>query len=265
MDSQPLLAAENGGIGTLIFNRPEKKNALSPEMLVHMHAVLTKWADEQSVRCVVISGGEGGSFCSGFDISAIPTHITPEMKKLLQEHNPLELALGAVRSFPFPTIAQLNGHCFGAGLHLSICCDIRVAAGDILLGMPPARLGLVYHAQGLADFVDTVGMAATRELFLTGRTLSARQAQEIGLVHHLAPRTELEAFTGNLARETAACAPLSLKGMKKILNMLQSRSRLGSQDLAEAQQLQAEAFASGDFKEGQMAFLSKRKPVFKGR
>ncbi len=265
MAEDVLLESVQGYVGTLTLNRPERRNALTPEMLVKIHTTLETWAKEDTVRCVVISGGDGKAFCSGFDITGIPTDVSPEMEKLIKEHNPLELAFSSLKNFPYPTIAMWNGYCYGAGLNLSVCCDIRIAADDVKVGMPPAKLGLVYHIEGLMQFVEAVGMAATRKLFLTARTFSAHEAFDMGLVSHLAPREDLLTFTYGLADETSTNAPLSLKGIKRILNMLESAAVLSDKDRAEAEQLQAQAFASEDLKEGQTAFLEKRAPVFKGR
>ena len=265
MNQERLLTSINDHVGTITFNRPDRGNSLSPEMLIHIYQILTRWAEEEAVRCVVISGGQGKAFCSGFDITAIPTQVEPAMEQLIRDHNPLELAFKSIKTFPYPTIAMWNGYCFGAGLNLSMVCDIRIAAEGVKVGMPPARLGLVYHAEGLVEFVQAIGMAATREIFFTARTYSASQAKEIGLVNHVVPKETLVEFTNAMAREIAANAPLSLKNTKTILAMIDENWMIPPDKKAEAERLQAQGFASEDLKEGQMAFLEKRKPVFKGR
>ncbi|MEW5735282.1 MAG: enoyl-CoA hydratase-related protein [Thermodesulfobacteriota bacterium] len=265
MAEQAILSEVKGHVGTITFNRPERRNALSPDMLIGLHLILEKWAEGTEVRCVVVTGGTGKAFCSGYDISAIPTEMSPEMEKVIREHNPLELAFTSMKNFPYPTIAMWNGYCFGAGLNLSMVCDIRTASDTVKLGMPPAKLGLVYHPDGLIEFVQAAGFAATRELFFSGRTISAKLAKEMGLVNHVLPAEELAAFTYELAEEIAGNAPISLKNTKKILNMLEKSFLLSDADRKQAEVLQAEGFASEDLKEGQMAFLEKRKPVFKGR
>lgn len=265
MNQDHLLTSINDNVGTITFNRPDRGNALSPEMLIRIHQILTRWADEGPVRCVVISGGQEKAFCSGFDISAIPTQVEPEMEQLIREHNPLELAFKSIKHFPYPTIAMWNGYCFGAGLNLSMVCDIRIAADTVKVGMPPARLGLVYHPEGLVEFVQAIGMAATREIFFTARTYPASQAKEIGLVNHVVPRETLLDFTYAMAGEIASNAPISLKNTKAILAMIEENMMLGPDSKANAERLQAEGFMSDDLREGQMAFLEKRKPLFKGK
>jgi enoyl-CoA hydratase len=265
MANEAVLESVSDFVGTITFNRPERRNALSPYMLFSLHLILEKWARDGEVRCAVITGGEGKAFCSGYDIASIPTDITPEMEDLIRNHNPLELAFSSVKNFPYPTIAAWNGYAFGAGLNLSMCCDIRIAASGIKIGMPPARLGLVYHPAGLIEFIQAAGMAATRELFLTARNFTSEEAFDMGLANHVVAREELFPFVRALAGEIALNAPISLRNTKKILNMLEKSIALSPEDKALAEKLQAEGFASEDLREGQMAFLEKRKPVFRGR
>ena len=265
MTQEPIFTSINGHIGTITFNRPDKGNALSPEMLVHIHRILSKWSEEDAVRCVVISGGTGKAFSSGYDITAIPTRVDPEMEQVLREHNPLELAFKSIKTFPYPTIAMINGYCFGAGLNLAMICDIRIATDTVKVGMPPARLGLVYHAEGLVEFVQAIGMAATRELFFTARTYMAAEARDIGLMNHVIPKETLVDFTDAMAGEIAENAPISLKNTKAILAMIDENMMISPENKEKADRLQAQGFVSDDLKEGQMAFLEKRKPVFTGK
>jgi enoyl-CoA hydratase/carnithine racemase len=133
------------------------------------------------------------------------------------------------------------------------------------MGMPPAKLGLVYHWTGLRRFIQTIGLKSTKELFFTGRFFKGQRLKEIGLADYLLPAAELEAFVNQMAREIAANAPLALKGTKRVINRLLEASSLHENSIAEAEALALEAFNSDDLKEGQLAFLEKRKPVFKGR
>ncbi len=265
MGQDVLLKSVEGYVGTLVLNRPEKRNSLSPELLLELHLALSTWAVSEEVRCVVITGAGDKSFSSGYDITSIPTDLTPEMEDLIRNHNPLELAFNSVKSFPYPVIAMWNGYCYGAGMNLSICCDMRIAADTAKAGMPPARLGLIYHPEGLRQFVEALGFSATRELFLTARTFTAFECMEMGLVNHVIPADKLMEWTMELARDIAANAPLSMKHMKRILNMLGRSMQLSREELAEAERLVNEGFASDDLKEGQLAFLEKRKPNFQGR
>lgn len=252
-------------VGWITLNRPEKKNTLSPDLLLDIHHLLTDWADREAVRVIVITGSGDRAFSAGYDITAIPTKINPEDAELLKTNNPLTLALDTVKHFPYPTIAMLNGYAYGAGLNLAMCCDIRIGAEDIAAGMPPAKLGLVYHPDGLAQFTEVLGMAWTRELFFTAATYRGPDLATMGIVNRLVHRDALRETVSSMAAAIAANAPLSLKGMKRILNHLAQTAPLSGAALAEVETLITDAFNSRDLKEGQMAFLEKRPPEFEGR
>ena len=226
---------------------------------------LTQWSEDQTIRTVVITGSGNEAFSSGYDVLAIPSNLTPEMAELAKNNNPLELALASVREYPYPTIAMLNGYAFGAGLNLALCCDVRVAVEDVLVGMPPAKLGLVYHPEGLRQFVEVIGFSRTRELFFTAGSYRGAQVKEMGIVDHLVPRAELEETAYAMAKQSSGNAPLSLSGSKRILNSLANSLRLSEDDLKTADELIAKGFMSDDLKEGQQAFVEKRKPMFTGK
>ncbi|HOJ13003.1 MAG TPA: enoyl-CoA hydratase-related protein [Deltaproteobacteria bacterium] len=264
-DQTVLLTEVRSNIGTITLNRPHSKNALSIDLLVEIHRTLTAWSRSDDIRCVIVTGGTSRAFSSGYDISSIPTMMTPEIEEVMHRGNPLEFALDAVFSYPYPTIAMMNGYAFGAGLNLALCCDMRIAASDVKVGMPPARLGLVYHPDGLRRFIEVVGMARTREIFFTGNTYEGEEALAIGLVDRLVPREELEDTVYAVAETIAGNAPLALKGTKRILSMISERTRLGEEEMNEARRLMREAFESDDLKEGQVAFFEKRPPRFSGK
>ena len=265
MPNAVLIEETRDNIGLLTFNRPEKRNALSPELLVSLHLTLKRWAQNDEIRAVVITGGRGPSFSSGYDVAAIPTAIPPEMEEIMRTENPLTLALDSICHFPYPVIAMMNGAAFGAGLNLAICCDFRIAVDTVKVGMPPARLGLVYHPEGMRQFAAVLGPARTREVFLTARTYAGPEVLAAGFVNSLAPAAELETVCFDLARRIAGHAPLAVKGMKEILNMLDRSVSLKPEDQSRADDILREAFASRDLAEGQTAFLEKRPPVFTGK
>jgi enoyl-CoA hydratase/carnithine racemase len=260
-----LLVEKKDRVATLTFNRPEKRNSLSQDLLIKIHQTLDNFAREDEIRAVVVRGIGDKAFSSGYDIAAIPTEVSPQTREKLRDQNPLELALNSIVNFPYPVIALLNGYAFGAGCELAICCDLRIGADDIRMGMPPAKLGLVYQLSGLTRFIQVAGISNTREIFLTGRYYPAQRAKEMGLVDYLLPRQEVEAFAYEMAREIAGNAPLSVKGTKRILNLLSKTITLSDEDRREANRIIAQAFNSEDLKEAQKAFLQKRKPEFKGR
>jgi len=264
-EEKELLIEQRDHIGIVTFNRPQRRNALSPAMLIRLHETLERWANDGAVRVVLITGAGEKAFSSGYDILAIPTDVTPETARLLRERNPLELGLMGVKHFPYPTIAMLNGHCFGAALNLALCCDLRIGVEDLAVGMPPAKLGIVYPHEGIAQFASVLGMARARQLFFTGRTYRGSEVLELGLVDRLVPRAEIEASAFALAEEIAGNAPLALRGLKRILNLIESAAPLSLRDSEEAQALFTTAMQSEDAREGQKAFVEKRRPRFVGR
>jgi enoyl-CoA hydratase/carnithine racemase len=163
-------------------------------------------------------------------------------------------------------MAALNGHAIGGGLELALSCDLRVAARGIKLGMPPAKLGLVYSHTGIRKFLDVIGAARTRELFLVGRNVDAETAERWSLVNEVVPGPELAGHALALAEEIAANAPLSLEGNKRVLReLLAAEAQLDPAIERELVQLRAACFQSEDFREGVRAFGEKRKPRWKGR
>jgi enoyl-CoA hydratase/carnithine racemase len=264
-EANELLTEKRGRMGVLTLNRPERRNALSPRLLITLHETLEAWSAEDEIRTVVIRGAGGKAFSAGYDILAIPTDVTPETASRLRERNPLQLGLESVKQFPYPTIAMLNGHCFGGAVHLALCCDLRVGADDIAVGVPPARLGVVYPHEGITQIAQVLGMARAREVLFTGRSYRGAELRAIGLVDRLVPRSELETTSYGIAEEIAANAPLALKGMKRILNLIEGSVSLSGDARREAQVLFEAALQSQDAKEGQTAFIQKRKPNFVGR
>jgi enoyl-CoA hydratase len=265
VSTEILLVEKKDKVATLVINRPEKRNSLSPDLLIKMHQTLEDFIQEDTVRAVIIRGSGDQAFSSGYDIGSIPTEVSPRTREQLKQQNPLELALNGVINFPYPVIALLNGYAFGAGCELAVCCDLRIGADDIRMGMPPAKLGLVYPLAGLMRFVQIIGFSKTRELFFTGRYFPAGRAKEMGLVDYLLPRQEAESFAYEIAGEIAGNAPLSIRGTKRILNLLSQSITLSDEARREANKLTAQAFNSEDLKEAQKAFMQKRKPEFKGR
>ncbi len=258
-----LLIEKKGYVMTLTLNRPEKRNSLSPELLFRMAETLDTFARDDQVRAVVIQGAGDHAFSSGYDMNAIPTEGVTESQGL-NPHAPLERGLQSIIHFPYPVIALINGYAFGAGCELALCCDLRIGVEETRMGMPPAKLGVVYPVKGLDRFVKRLGLARTKELFFTGRYYSAPQALEMGLLDHVLPKSQVNEFTHQLADEISCNAPLSVKGTKRILNLLTQDLHLAEADLQEAERIVGQAFSSQDLKEGKAAFQQGRKPVFKG-
>ena len=154
-------------VARLTLNNPDKRNPLSHAVLDAIAEVLPRLDHGIDVRCVVITGA-GRAFSAGYDIGAIPDESFEQDAEALVAH-PFHAAMEAVSAHPYPVLAAINGHCLGGGLELAVRCDLRLCAAEAKLGMPPAKLGLIYGHTGLERFIDAVGIPRTKELFLTGR------------------------------------------------------------------------------------------------
>ncbi len=241
----------------LTISNPAKRNALDHPILDAITATLSELAADASARCVVITGAHG-MFSAGYDIGEIPDEEFEERAERLVAH-PFTEAIDALETFPYPTLAALGGHTIGGGLELALACDLRAAKDGILLGMPPAKLGLVYSHTGLRRFIDAIGAARTRELFLLGRYVDAATALAWGLVNRVAGEHALELLALELAGELAANAPLAQVGNKRVIKaLLDARGELDSAVEEELIELRRASFRSEDMREGMRAFAEKR-------
>ena len=250
-------------VARLTISNPERRNALDHEILNALAELLPQLDRGIEIRCVVLTG-TGEVFSAGYDIADIPEETFAREAEALVAH-PFHAAMDAVSAHPYPVLAAINGHCLGGGLELAIRCDLRLCAMSAKLGMPPAKLGLIYGHTGLQRFIDVVGVARTKELFLTGRSVSAPRAMAIGLVHDTVLDEKLDQAALELALEVAANAPLSLRGNKQAIETLNSYARLTSEQERELIELRRSCFESEDFREGIRAFAEKRTPEWRGR
>ena len=261
MAGELLLDRPADGVLRLTISNPAKRNALDHPILDAIAAVLDDIGDAR----VVLLTGAGGMFSSGYDIGEIPDDVFAEEAERLVAH-PFASALGALADCEVPTVAALPGHTIGGGLELALACDLRVAADGILLGMPPAKLGLVYSHTGLRRFLEAIGAPRTRELFLTARNVDARTALDWGLVNRVVGVSDLESAALDLAQDIAANAPLSVRGNKRaIRELLAAEGHLDPEVERELIELREASFQSEDLREGVRAFGQKRPARWKGR
>jgi enoyl-CoA hydratase/carnithine racemase len=258
-----LLDRPADAVARITIRNPAKRNALDHEILDGIATLMPELDEGISTRCVILTGSEG-MFSAGYDIGDIPDEVFAEEAERLVAH-PFSRAIEAVQGFPFPTLAALNGHALGGGLELALTCDLRIAGRGVKLGMPPAKLGLIYSHTGLQKFIDAVGPARTRELFFTGRNVEADRAEQIGLVHEVAETDLVDDTAVALAAEIAGNAPISLRGNKEMIDRLVGFSRLSAEEVEAAIALRLSSFSTDDFREGVRAFGEKRKPRWQGR
>jgi enoyl-CoA hydratase/carnithine racemase len=271
--SEPVRTALAGGklildhpaeaVARLTISNPERRNALDHDILDAIAETMPELDRGIEVRCVIVTG-EGSIFSAGYDIADIPDESFAADAEALVAH-PFHAAMEAITTHPYPVLAAINGHCLGGGLELAVRCDLRLAVMGAKLGMPPAKLGLIYGHTGLEKFIDVIGVARTKELFLTGRNLSAPRAMAVGLIHDTVPDGELPEAALRLASEIAANAPLSMRGNKLAIETLNSHPRLTEDQERELIELRRSCFESEDFREGIRAFAEKRPPRWTGR
>jgi enoyl-CoA hydratase/carnithine racemase len=244
----------------LTIDNPAKRNALDHDILDALAAVLP----DLEARCLLLTGA-GKVFSAGYDIGALPEDDFARAAEAIVAH-PFTAAIEALDAYPYPVLAALNGHAIGGGLELALSCDLRVCSADARMGMPPARLGLIYSHTGLRKFLDAIGAPRTRELFFTARNIGAQEALNWGLVGEVVPAGEVAARGVELAAEIAANSPLSLIGNKRVIReLLAARGALDPAVEKELVALRDACFGSEDFYEGVRAFAEKRAPRWQGR
>jgi enoyl-CoA hydratase/carnithine racemase len=247
-------------VARLTIDNPAKRNALDHEILDAFASLLPSL----DVRCLLVTAA-GPVFSAGYDIGGLPRDEFAHQAEALVAH-PFHDAIEALDAFPFPSVAALNGHAIGGGLELALSCDLRIASEDAKLGMPPARLGLVYSHTGLRKFVDAIGVVRTRELFFTARNVDAAVAERWGLVNEVVPAEEVAARGVAYAAGIAEQAPLAQRGNKRVLaELLAAEGSLDPDVERELVELREACFRTDDFYEGVRAFAEKRKPEWKGR
>jgi enoyl-CoA hydratase len=257
-----LIAKVEGSVGWVIFNNPERHNATSFEMWQALPIVLDAYVKDPAVRVIVFRGAGEKAFSAGADISQFKEkRSSPEAVNAY--NSAADQANRALRECAKPTIAMVQGYCIGGGTAVAVGCDIRIAADNAKFGVPAAKLGLGYRFDGIKRLASIVGPSFTAEIFFTGRQFTADEALQMGLVNRMVPTAEIERYTLDFASVIGANAPLTIAAVKR--SLIELNKDPAGRDLEGCQRMVDACFASEDYKEGQAAFMEKRKPQFKGR
>jgi enoyl-CoA hydratase len=261
MPSDKMISKVDRGVGWMIFNNPERHNAISLEMWEAALEIMAVFSADPTVRVMVITGAGGKAFASGADISKFKDE-RQEAAALAHYQATTQKAYAAIQGMAIPTIAMVRGYCIGGGTAVAVCCDLRVCTENAKFGIPAAKLGLGYGLQRAQPLVDLVGPAFAKEMFFTGRQFDAREAERMGLVNRVVADDQLEASVEELARTIAENAPLTVRTAKLVVGELLKDAR--DRDVAATERAVDACFKSNDYKEGQAAFAEKRKPRFTG-
>ena len=256
-----MLSRNDGRVGYVIFNNPERHNAVSLDMWAAAGEMLDDFKSDDNVAVVVVTGAGGKAFVSGADISRFEKERSSE-DAVAHYNATVEKSYAAFHEFPKPTIAMIRGYCIGGGMGLATCCDLRICTEGSKFAVPAAKLGLGYGYSGLKRLVDVVGPSFAMEIFYTARQFTAAEALTMGLVNRVVPDGELETYVKDYAETIAGNAPLTIRAVKATIGeMMKDESK---RDLKRVAVAVDACFKSRDYEEGRKAFMEKRKPVFTG-
>ncbi|MCC5979683.1 MAG: enoyl-CoA hydratase/isomerase family protein [Salinarimonas sp.] len=260
--TEKMLMRKDGAVGWMIFNNPERRNAVSASMWQAIPGILDALEADEAIRVIVLTGTGDKAFVAGADISEFEKN-----RNSADAAREYGIAADAAQLRMYrctkPTIAMIRGYCIGGGLGVALNCDMRIAAKSAKFAVPAARLGLGYAAKHIKKLVDVVGTAQAKEIFYTARRYGAEEAYRIGLVNHLVEDGELEAKVAEICASIADNAPLTIHAAKEAIFEINRVDALP--DLDRCDQLEKACFDSEDYAEGRRAFMEKRKPVFRGR
>ncbi|HKT16242.1 MAG TPA: enoyl-CoA hydratase [Allosphingosinicella sp.] len=248
-----------GLVAWITIDNPDKRNAISLTMWRELNSILHEVKDE--TRCIVVRGAGDKAFAAGADISEFEgMRRSPE--DIAANEEIVDSAMARLSAMPQPTVAMISGYCFGGGVALALCCDVRLAADTSQFAVPAARIGIGYGATGLKNLLETVGVPVAMDIMMSARRYSAAEAVAAGLVNRVYPVADLAQEVKIYSSSIASNAPLTVRATKRMIREL---TRVGPHvDLDLCNRLAAECFASDDFLEGARAFMEKRAPRFSG-
>jgi methylmalonyl-CoA decarboxylase len=256
-----ILTEQRDHIGFITLNHPEKRNALSERLVEDFIAALATLR-EQHVRAVILRARPGEKVWSaGHDVNELPE----SQRDPLGWDDPLRQLVRGIQAFPAPVIAMIEGTVWGGACEMALACDLIVATTATTFALTPAKIGVPYNVSGMVTFLNAANLHVMKEMAFTAKPLGAERAERLGMVNHVVPVPELEAFTLDLASQIAANAPLSVAVMKEQLRILSNARPMSPEGFERVQGLRRVVYDSDDYQEGIRAFKEKRKPAFKGR
>ena len=258
MESKNVIFAAKNGVGRIIINRPDKRNALSLAIRKRLKEVLRAVNEDEAIRVLIITGAGEEAFVAGADLNELKDFNALQMLEYLETYG--QKLYTEFERLPIPTIALIKGYCLGGGCELAMACDIRIASPNAKFGLPELRYGVIPGGGGTQRLVRLVGLGRAKELILTGNIINAREAERIGLINRVVPRNRIEKHVETLTDTIISQGPIAVKMAKMAMNL----SVQGPMDMGLKIEALSEAvcYSTQDKKEGLNAFLEKRKPHF---
>lgn len=257
-----MLAEVHDAIGTMTFNQPEKRNAVSLEMWNGVAEILDGFEADDQVRVVVLTGAGDKAFVSGADISQFDKQRSNAEAR--EEYGRLSgVGRHRLETFGKPMIAKINGFCIGGGLAIAMRADLRIASENSAFGIPAARLGIAYSPDSVEQLIALIGPARARMMLYSAERFDAKEAERIGLINRCVRADDLDETVHQLAQTIAGNAPLSVAAARLAIAEL-SKSE-AKRDIAAIDAAVARCYDSEDYREGRLAFKEKRQPNFIGR